>query len=236
MATTTATASPTTVPAAIVEYLGVERLPDGKWRSSIINQDGLSVDVGEFKTAMAAALAHDRAILAILGPNTSATVLNFRCAFSDIELRFLHGHHAVARPAGIVSMLRVSGDDSYDTTLTRFAAHAFDTYMDPELALDVASFRLAHGDMLLRIKEEVAIIAGNNANQAARAKAELDAERQAFMEVAKNKATNSPWVERYHRRQREIGWTFEDENRWPLMLPYPCRLVPWGRVDLHTSW
>jgi len=227
METKEAVATYSTAPIATIEYRGITRLPSGKWRSYIVNRDGWSFDVGEFGTAEEAALAHDRAILAILGPNTSAMVLNFRAAFSDIELRFLHGRHAPARPAGVIAMVQMSGDGSYDAELARFSERAFDAYMDPELALDVANFRLAHGDMLHRLKEEAIAKIGTNANQVACAKVELDVERKAFVEAAKNKATNKTWVETYHKRQQQTGRTFEDENRWPQILP---------TANVHVDW
>lgn len=227
MATSKAIAAHSTAPIATIEYRGIARLPSGKWRSYIVNRDGWSFDVGDFGTAEEAALAHDRAILAILGPNTSAMVLNFRAAFSDTELRFLHGRHAPARPAGVIAMVCMSGDGSYDAELARFSTRAFDAYMDPELALDVANFRLAHGDMLHRPKEEATATIGTNANQVARAKAELDVERKTFVEAARNKATNKTWVETYHKRQQQTGRTLEDENRWPQVLPI---------ADVHVDW
>ncbi|KAF8720484.1 hypothetical protein HU200_023729 [Digitaria exilis] len=228
MATKEAVAVLAPSPAAVVvKYRGVVMLPDGKWRAIIVNRDGESFDVGEYETAAAAALAHDRAILAILGPGTSATVLNFRAAFSDTELRFLRGHHAPTRPAGIVAMVRRSSNGSYDTELSQFAARAFDAHLDPELAHDVANFRLAHSEILDRLKENAAIAAGAQASPEMRAKAKLDAERQAFVQAAKNKATDKLWVESYHRRRQETGLTFEDENRWPLIIP---------AVDVRVDW
>ncbi|OEL13463.1 hypothetical protein BAE44_0025518 [Dichanthelium oligosanthes] len=227
MATTEVAAARTPTPAAAVQYRGVAMLPDGKWRAYIVNRDGQSFDLGEFGTATAAALAHDRAILSVLGSSTSAAVLNFRAAFSDTELRFLRGRHAPARPAGVVAMVRLSGDGSYDTELSQFAARAFDAYMDPELAFDVATFRLAHNDVLHRLKEKAAIAAGTNANQATRDKAMMDAEREAFVQATKNKATDEVWVDSYHRRRQQIGHIFEDENRWPLVLPV---------TDVHVDW
>ncbi|CAN6311211.1 unnamed protein product [Urochloa humidicola] len=228
MATTEIVATPTPTPTlnTAVRYRGVAMLPNGKWRAYIVNRDGHQFDIGEFGTATAAALAHDRAILAVLGLDTSATVLNFRAAFSDTELRFLRGRHAPARPSGVVAMVKRSGDGSYDTKLSQFASRAFDAYMDPELALDVANFRLAHSDTLHQLKEKAVIAAGNNANQETCAKAKLDAEREAFVQAAKNKATDELWVERYHHRRQQTGWTFEDENRWPITMPV---------VDVHID-
>jgi hypothetical protein len=55
----------------------------------------------------------------------------------------------------------------------------------------------------------------------------LDAEREAFVQAAKNKATDELWVKRYHQRLQQIGRTFEDENRWPLVLP---------DVNVHVDW
>ncbi|KAG2549225.1 hypothetical protein PVAP13_9KG167600 [Panicum virgatum] len=228
MATTEPIAALNPTPAAAVQYRGVSMLPDGKWRACIVNRDGETFNIGKFKTATAAALAHDRAILAVLGPATSEAVLNFRAAFSDTELRFLSGRHAPARPSRVVAMVRQSDDGSYDTELSRFAERAFDAYMDPDLAIDVANFRLANRDMLHRLMEKVAIAAGANANQETHAKAKLDAEREAFVQVAKNKATDELWVERYHHRREATGHTFEDENRWPLVVPIDDVPVDWS--------
>ncbi|KAF8723375.1 hypothetical protein HU200_021900 [Digitaria exilis] len=206
MATKEAVAVLAPSPAAVVvKYRGVAMLPDGKWRAIIVNRDGESFDVGEYETAAAAALAHDHAILAVLGPGTSATVLNFRAAFSDTELRFLRGHHAPTRPAGIVAMVRRSSNGSYDTELSQFAARAFDAHLDPELAHDVANFRLAHSEILDRLKENAAIAAGGQASPKMRAKAKLDAEREAFVQAAKNKAT----------------------DKWPLIIPAVDVRVDW---------
>ncbi|CAL4916593.1 unnamed protein product [Urochloa decumbens] len=227
MATTEIVVAPTSTPATAVQYRGVALLPNGKWRAYIVSRDGQVVDVGEFGTATAAALAHDRAILAVLGPGTCAAVLNFRAAFSDTELRFLRGRHAPARPSGVVAMVKLSADGSYDTELSRFASHAFDAYMDPELALDVANFRFAHSDMLRQLKEKVVITAGTTADQETCAKAKLDAEREAFVQAAKNKATDELWVERYHHRRQQSGRTFEDENRWPITMP---------TIDVNVDW
>ncbi|RCV42973.1 hypothetical protein SETIT_9G258700v2 [Setaria italica] len=227
MATTEVPVALTPTPATAVQYRGVAMLPDGKWHAYIVNRDGRPFNVGRFETATAAALAHDRAILAVLGADTSAVVLNFRAAFSDIELRFLRGRHAPMRPTGVVAMVQKSGDGSYDVELSRFAAHAFDAYMDPELALDVANFRLRHSDMLHRLKEKASITAGTNASQETCAKAKLDAEREAFVQAAKNKATDELWVKQYHQRRQQVGRTFEDENRWPLVLP---------DVNVHVDW
>jgi len=227
MATTEPIAALNPTSATVVQYRGVAMLPDGKWRAYIVNRDGEPFNIGKFGTATAAALAHDRVILSILGPDTSGAVLNFRAAFSDIELRFLSGRHARARPSGVVAMLRRSDDGSYDTELSRFAASAFDAYRDPDLAFDVANFRLAHGDMLHRLMEKAAITAGTNANQETRDKAKLEAEREAFVQAAKNKATDELWVERYLHRRQATGHTFEDENRWPLVVPVN---------DVHVDW
>ncbi|PAN47572.1 hypothetical protein PAHAL_9G255700 [Panicum hallii] len=228
MATTKPTATLTPTPAAAFQYRGVAMLPDGKWRAYIVNRDGEPFNIGKFGTATAAALAHDRAILAVLGPDTSGAVLNFRAAFSDTELRFLSGRHAPARPSGVVAMVRRSDDGSYDTELSRFAARAFDAYLDPDLALDVANFRLAHSDMLHHLMEKAAITAGANANQETCAKAKLDAEREAFVQTAKNKAIDELWVERYHHHRLATGHTFEDENRWPLVVPVNDVRVDWS--------
>lgn len=211
MATTKKAAAPESRPA----YRGVARLPDGKFRSMIVNREGYQYTIGDgFASAAAAALAHDRAILAILGPDASPDVLNFRAAFSDTELRFLRGRHSPARcVAGVVAMLRAG---TYDAELARFSQHAFDAYMDAELAQDVVSFRLVHGDALRRRKE---VAVAGALDPAVRAKAERDAEREAFLEAARNKATDEAWVESYCRRRRQTGITFEDENRWPPVLP-----------------
>ncbi|RLN17816.1 hypothetical protein C2845_PM02G14640 [Panicum miliaceum] len=217
----------TTEPTAAVQYRGVATLLDGKWCAYIVNRDGEPFNIGKFGTATAAALAHDRAILAVLGPDTSGAVLNFRAAFSDTELWFLSGRHAPARPSGVVAMVRRSDDGSYDTELSQFAVRAFDAYLDPDLALDVANFQLAHSDMLHRLMEKAAITSGANANQETRAKAKLDAEREVFVQAAKNKATDELWVERYHHRRQATGHTFEDENRWPLVVPVN---------DVHVDW
>ncbi|CAD6205105.1 unnamed protein product [Miscanthus lutarioriparius] len=123
-------------------------------------------------------------------------------------------------------MVRMSGGGSYDVELAWFLACAFDAYLNPKLALDVANFRLAHGDMLHHLKEATATI-GTNANQLACAKAKLDVERKAFVEAAKNKDTNKTWVETYHKLQQQTGWTFEDENRWAQVLPI---------ADVHVDW
>ncbi|KAL6641198.1 hypothetical protein ACP70R_019379 [Stipagrostis hirtigluma subsp. patula] len=201
--------------AADVQYSGIAMLADGRWRSYIVNVKGERYPIGEFATAATAALAQDRTILAILGPNASAAALHFRAAFSDTELRFLHGRHGHPRAAaGVAGMLR---EGSYDDELARFAASAFDAYMDPELALDVANFRLGHRDALRRRLEEAAAAAG--AGPAARAMAERDAEREAFLEAARNKAMDEAWVASYHLRRRLHGPKFEDENRWPQVLP-----------------
>ncbi|KAK3157532.1 hypothetical protein QOZ80_2AG0123850 [Eleusine coracana subsp. coracana] len=190
----------------------------------IVNREGYQYTIGDmFPSAAAAALAHDRAILAILGPDASPEVLNFRAAFSDTELRFLRGRHSPARcVAGVVAMLRAG---TYDAELARFAEHAFDAYMDAELAQDVAAFRLAQGDALRRRKADAVAKAGD---PAARAKAERDAEREAFLEAARNKATDDAWVQSYCRRRRRTGLTFEDENRWPPVLPVAeINVVDW---------
>lgn len=197
-------------------YRGVTRLPDGKCRSIIVNRENYEYTIGEFPSAEAAALAHDRVILAILGPDASAEFLNFRAAFSDTELRFLRGRHNPTRCVmGVVNMLRKG---SYDAEFARFAEHAFDAYMDPELAHDVANFVTVHEGELLR-RKEAAVAAAGDVDPAARAKAERDAEREAFLEGVKNKAADQEWVKSYHRRRQQFGLTFEDENRWPLIVP-----------------
>ncbi|KAL6883599.1 hypothetical protein ACP4OV_011013 [Aristida adscensionis] len=208
-----------------VKYFGIERMADGRWSSFLQNNDGERYDVGEYGTAAMAALAQDRAVLAILGKDASGALLNFRAAFSDTELRLLRGRHSPARVAGVVAMVR---EGRLDAELARFAARAFDDYMDPELALDVAGFRLAHrggGGELGRRMEAAAAAAG--ADPAARARAERDAEREAFVEAAKNKAMDEAWVESFHRRRRESGMTFEDENRWPPVVPVATVDVDW---------
>lgn len=199
--------------AAATRYHGVARLPDGRWRGYITNKEDKRYDVGHFDTAEEAALAHDRAILAILGSDASTAVFNFRAAFSDTELRFLKGRHAPAR-AGVVIGRIVAG--TYDAELARFAERAFDAYMDPELALDVMAFRFTHRDVLDQRK--VAAVAGVT-DPAARAAAERGVEREAFLEASRNKARDEAWVRSFHRRQQQVGATFDDENRWPPVLP-----------------
>ncbi|EEE50930.1 hypothetical protein OsJ_31464 [Oryza sativa Japonica Group] len=72
---------------ARVKYKGVARTADGRWRGFITNKFGRRYGVGDHGTPEEAALAHDRAILAILGAHASPAALNFRAAFSDTELR-----------------------------------------------------------------------------------------------------------------------------------------------------
>uniref|UniRef100_A0ACD5ZCR9 Uncharacterized protein n=1 Tax=Avena sativa TaxID=4498 RepID=A0ACD5ZCR9_AVESA len=90
--------------------------------------------------------------------------------------------------------------------------------MDPELALDVMAFRLAQREVLDR---HMASAVDTTMAQAV--------EREAFMESARNKATDRAWVRRFHNRRRLVGPTFEDGNIWPPVLP----LV---NVDLGDSF
>lgn len=184
---------------ARVKYKGVARTADGRWRGFITNKFGRRYGVGDHGTPEEAALAHDRVILAILGAHASPAALNFRAAFSDTELRFLRGPHAPSRrAAGVVAA--VMRGAAFDAALERFAARAYDAHTDPELALDVAAFRLATRD-------------------AGTPLAQPDAERAAFVAAARNKVHDAAWLRSYLRRRRLVGATFEDENRWPPVVP-----------------
>ncbi|KAF0926055.1 hypothetical protein E2562_020732 [Oryza meyeriana var. granulata] len=197
-----------------VRYQGVSRTADGRWKGYITNRFGVRYDVGHHATAEEAALAHDRAVLAILGPHASPAALNFRAAFSDTELRFLRGPHAPSRrAAGVICM--VMRGAAFDAELERFAARAYDAHTDPELALDVAAFRLANRDALASRIATVAAAADGT-------EAERDVERAAFVAAARNKVHDAAWVRSYLLRRRLIGATFEDENRWPPVVAPPA--------------
>uniref|UniRef100_A0ACD5ZDS7 Uncharacterized protein n=1 Tax=Avena sativa TaxID=4498 RepID=A0ACD5ZDS7_AVESA len=181
-----------------VRYHGVMRMSDGRWRSYITNKNDTTFGIGHFDTAEAAALAQDRAILALLGPDACSRVLNFRAGFSDTELRFLRGRHAPGSPTVVICMI---ARGTYESALARFIEHVYDAYMDPELALDMMAFRLSQHEVL-----------GRHMASAVDTAVARAIERQSFMESARNKATNMAWVRSFHQRRRLVGPTFEDEN------------------------
>uniref|UniRef100_A0A0D9XJI6 Uncharacterized protein n=1 Tax=Leersia perrieri TaxID=77586 RepID=A0A0D9XJI6_9ORYZ len=133
---------------------------------------------------------------------------------SDTELRLLHGRHAASpRAAGVVAAVI---SKVFDAELDRFAARAYDSHTDPDLALDVAAFRAARRDAAA--SGSVAV-AGNGRNAA---------ERDAFVAAARNKARDEGWVRRYLMRRRVVGTTFEDERGWPPVVPPPVADVGEG--------
>uniref|UniRef100_A0ACD5W945 Uncharacterized protein n=1 Tax=Avena sativa TaxID=4498 RepID=A0ACD5W945_AVESA len=188
-----------------VRYHGVMRMSDGRWRGYITNKNDTTFGIGHFDTVEAAALAQDRAILALLGPDACSRVFNFHAGFSNTELRFLWGRHAPGSPSVIIGMI---ARGTYEPALTRFIERVYDAYMDPELALDVMAFRLFQREVLDR---HMASTVDTAVAQAI--------ERQSFVDSARNKATNMAWVRSFHQRRRLVGPTFEDENIWPPVLP-----------------
>uniref|UniRef100_J3N2I5 AP2/ERF domain-containing protein n=1 Tax=Oryza brachyantha TaxID=4533 RepID=J3N2I5_ORYBR len=185
----------------VVQYHGVVRAADGRWKGYVTNKFDMRYEVGSHGTPEEAALAHDRAVLAILGPLATSTTLNFCAAFSHTELRFLKGPHAPSQcVAGVISM--VMRGAVFDAALEQFAMRAYDAHTDPELALDVATFRLGNRDDALEVVG-------------------CDKERVAFVEAAKNKVHDAAWMRSYLQRRRLVGMTFEDEIRWPPMVPPP---------------
>lgn len=184
---------------ARVKYKGVARTADGRWRGFITNKFGRRYGVGDHGTPEEAALAHDRAILAILGAHASPAALNFRAAFSDT------GSGSSAGRTRRRAAPRASSPRSCAAPRST-----------PRSSGSRARLRRPHRPGARARRRRVP---PRHPRRRRAAPPQPDAERAAFVAAARNKVHDAAWLRSYLRRRRLVGATFEDDNRWPPVVP-----------------